>query len=147
MPLHSFILSQVGDSDLTWRQPILHTLEKDRGSFFLAVADLCMCMVRHVQPLCHAAVNIGGKADIPLSVFFSLLWNYLVQVAFNLILIIYCATCMVCYWLTVYIGFILNMCILNGCILCRVGLCDKVLMRLQAAASMKVGGEEVKQDC
>ena len=80
--LQSFILSQGVNSNLAWRQPILYTLEKDRGSFFLLGSCWSLCMVTHVQSMCHAGVNIGGKADVPPSVFFSLLWNYFVQVAF-----------------------------------------------------------------
>lgn len=82
------------------------------------------CAWSDMFSLCHAGVNIGGKAGVPSSIFFSLLWNYFVQVAFHLILIVYYATCMACYRLTVYIVFILNsyMCMLSGCIPSHVGL-------------------------
>ena len=148
--LHAFILSQVADSHLVWRPPTLSTLQRDRGSFFL----LGSCWSLHVHGqacsvLCHAGINIGGKADIPPSIFFSRLWNYFVQVAFHSVFVIYYTTCMVCYWLTVYTGFILNIytCLFSGCIPSHVGSCDKVLTRLQAAASVEFRGEEVKLNC
>lgn len=84
----------------------------------------------------------------PPSIFFSL-WNYFVQVEFYLILTLYYVSCTACYWLIADVGFIPNtcMCMLSGCtmtIASHVGLWDKVLTRLKAAASVNCRGEAVK---
>lgn len=151
--LHSFILSQALDSDLAWRQPILYRLQKDRGSFFLAVVDPWMCMVRHAQsvPRWNKYRRWGWSSSkhflcTPLKLFcprcFSFNFHPILRYLWD------CGCSPACYWLIVYIDFIHSryVCMLSGCIPCHAGRCDKVLRRLQAAASMDFRGEEVRLD-